>query len=151
MQQPSTQHRPGTAIALKLLAVFLFIVMAAMIKAATHDVPPGQAVFFRSLFAMPIIVGWIWQKGDLREALVPNNLMGHVWRGVFGTSAMALTFAGIGAFATARGDGHWLCHTDIHRHTCCPYAWRKGTDFSDQRCWAGIDRRDDRHVAETEP
>jgi drug/metabolite transporter (DMT)-like permease len=95
MQQPSTQHRPGTAIALKLLAVFLFIVMAAMIKAATHDVPPGQAVFFRSLFAMPIIVGWIWQKGDLREALVPNNLMGHVWRGVFGTSAMALTFAGL--------------------------------------------------------
>lgn len=96
MQKPSTQNRPGTAIALKLMAVFLFMVMAAMIKAATQEVPPGEAVFFRSLFAMPIIVAWIWQKGELREALVPNNLMGHLWRGIFGTSAMALTFAGLG-------------------------------------------------------
>lgn len=95
MLRPSTQNRPGTAIALKLLAVFLFMVMAAMIKGATQNVPAGQAVFFRSLFAMPIIVGWIWQRGEIREALVPNNLMGHVWRGIFGTSAMALTFGGL--------------------------------------------------------
>lgn len=96
MEKPSTQNRPGTAILLKLMAVFLFMVMAAMIKAATENVPPGQAVFFRALFSMPIIVAWIWQRGELREALVPVNLMGHVWRGVFGTSAMALTFAGLG-------------------------------------------------------
>ncbi|WP_420012305.1 DMT family transporter [Tateyamaria sp.] len=96
MLRPSTQNRPGTAIALKLLAVFLFMVMAAMIKAATQNVPAGQAVFFRSLFAMPIIVVWIWQRGEIREALVPNNLMGHVWRGIFGTTAMALTFGGLG-------------------------------------------------------
>lgn len=95
MLRPTTQNRPSTAITLKLLAVFLFMVMAAMIKVATQNVPPGEAVFFRSIFAMPIIVGWIWQRGDLREALVPNNLMGHVWRGIFGTSAMALTFAGL--------------------------------------------------------
>ncbi|WP_299152949.1 DMT family transporter [uncultured Tateyamaria sp.] len=96
MQQPSTPSKPGTAIALKLMAVFLFMVMAAMIKAATQNVPAGQAVFFRSLFAMPIIVLWIWQRGEIREALIPNNLRGHIWRGLFGTSAMALTFAGLG-------------------------------------------------------
>ncbi|MEM6372185.1 MAG: DMT family transporter [Pseudomonadota bacterium] len=96
MDAPSTQNRPGTAIALKLMAVFLFMVMAAMIKEATQSVPAGQAVFFRSLFAMPVIVAWIWQRGDLREALVPVNLMGHIWRGLFGTTAMALTFAGLG-------------------------------------------------------
>ncbi|WP_415404762.1 DMT family transporter [Tateyamaria sp. SN3-11] len=96
MQAPATQNKPGTAIALKLMAVFLFMVMAAMIKAATQNVPSGQAVFFRSLFALPIIVGWIWQKGELREALIPVNLMGHIWRGLFGTAAMALTFAGLG-------------------------------------------------------
>ncbi|MEP4246501.1 DMT family transporter [Tateyamaria sp.] len=95
MQTPSTQNKPGTAIALKLMAVFLFMVMAAMIKEATQSVPAGQAVFFRSLFAMPIILAWIWQKGDLREALIPVNLMGHIWRGLFGTSAMALTFGGL--------------------------------------------------------
>lgn len=96
MDSPATSHRPGTAIALKLVAVFLFIVMAAMIKQATQDVPAGQAVFFRSIFAMPIIVAWIWYQGELRAALVTQNVTGHVWRGLFGTSAMALTFAGLG-------------------------------------------------------
>lgn len=91
-----TKNRPGTAIGLKLVAVFLFMVMAAMVKQATQTVPAGQAVFFRSLFAMPIILAWIWQRGELREALIANNLMGHVWRGLFGTTAMALTFGGLG-------------------------------------------------------
>ncbi len=95
MQQPSIANKPSTAIMLKLVAVFLFMVMAAMIKAATDEVPAGEAVFFRSLFALPIILAWIWQKGEIREALIPNNFLGHVWRGLFGTSAMALTFGGL--------------------------------------------------------
>ena len=88
-----TQNRPGFAIALKLVAVFLFMVMAAMIKVATENVPPGEAVFFRSLFAMPIILIWVMQRGDLRKALIPQNFTGHVWRGLFGTSAMGLTLS----------------------------------------------------------
>lgn len=91
-----TQNRPGRAIALKLFAVFLFMVMAALIKAASDHVPPGQAVFFRSFFALPVIVIWLWQRDQLREGLVPSNFMGHVWRGLFGTTAMGLTFAGLG-------------------------------------------------------
>ncbi|WP_300033346.1 DMT family transporter [uncultured Roseobacter sp.] len=91
-----TQNRPGRAIALKLGAVFLFMVMAAIIKAVSEEVPPGQAVFFRSFFAIPVITLWLWQRGQLRYGLVPSNLMGHVWRGLFGTSAMGLTFAGLG-------------------------------------------------------
>ncbi|MCV3269812.1 DMT family transporter [Roseobacter sinensis] len=96
MAQDLTEHKPGRAIALKLCAVFLFMVMAAIIKGVSGQVPPGQAVFFRSLFALPIIALWLAQRGQLRQGLIPSNLMGHVWRGVFGTSAMALTFAGLG-------------------------------------------------------
>ncbi|WP_300056405.1 DMT family transporter [uncultured Roseobacter sp.] len=96
MAQDLTEHRPGRAIALKLCAVFLFMVMAAIIKSVSGQVPPGQAVFFRSLFAIPVIALWLAQRGQLRAGLIPSNLMGHVWRGVFGTSAMALTFAGLG-------------------------------------------------------
>ena len=96
MAKVLTQHRPGVAISLKLSAVFLFMVMAALIKTASDHVPPGQAVFFRSFFALPIIMAWLWQRGQLREGLIPSNLMGHVWRGLFGTSAMGLTFAGLG-------------------------------------------------------
>lgn len=96
MVEISTQHRPGLAIALKLVAIFLFMVMAALIKSVSGSVPPGQAVFFRSLFAFPIILLWLWQQHDLRTGLVPHNLWGHVWRGLFGTCAMGLTFGGLG-------------------------------------------------------
>lgn len=96
MAQNLTQNRPGRAIALKLCAVFLFMVMAAIIKSVSGDVPPGQAVFFRSFFAIPVIAVWLAQRGQLRDGLIPSNLMGHVWRGLFGTTAMGLTFAGLG-------------------------------------------------------
>lgn len=96
MAKPVTSNKPSLAIALKLSAVFLFMVMAAMIKSATESVPAGQAVFFRSLFAIPVIALWLWQKGELREGLVPQNFVGHVWRGLFGTAGMVLTFGGLG-------------------------------------------------------
>ncbi|WP_299026300.1 DMT family transporter [uncultured Sulfitobacter sp.] len=96
MAQDLTQNRPGTAIALRLISIFLFMVMAALIKSASQTVPPVQAVFFRSFFAFPIILLWLWQQHDLRTGLIPQNLMGHVWRGLFGTTAMVLTFGGLG-------------------------------------------------------
>lgn len=95
MPKPLTQNNPGRAIALKTGAIFLFMIMAALIKAASNDVPAGQAVFFRSLFAMPIIVAWLWQQGHLHDGFKANNVLGHVWRGLIGTSAMALTFGGL--------------------------------------------------------
>ncbi|MEM9966537.1 MAG: DMT family transporter [Pseudomonadota bacterium] len=95
MSSMRTQNRPGRAILLKLTAVFLFMVMAALIKAASNSVPPGQAVFFRSFFALPVIGVWLWQQGHLHDGLKANNITGHIWRGLCGTTAMALTFAGL--------------------------------------------------------
>ncbi len=96
MAQNLTSHRPGLAVALKLSAVFLFMIMAALVKATSDEVPPGEAVFFRSFFAIPVIVIWLALRGDLRHGLIAKNPMGHVWRGVLGTSAMGMTFAGLG-------------------------------------------------------
>ena len=95
MDQPHTEHRPGRAIALKLTAVLLFITMAAMVKEATKEVPIGQAVFFRSMMPIPIILLWLNYRGELREGLTAHNPWGHVWRGLFGSGAMFLTFAGL--------------------------------------------------------
>ncbi|MEQ6202214.1 DMT family transporter [Sulfitobacter sp. HNIBRBA2951] len=95
MAAPLTQNKPGRAIALKTCAVFLFMVMAALIKAASDDVPSGQAVFFRAFFSMPVIVIWLWQQGHLHDGFKANNVMGHVWRGLIGTTAMGLTFGGL--------------------------------------------------------
>ena len=77
MPGPTTQHKPGRAIALKIGAVFLFMVMAALIKAASGEVPPGQAVFFRSFFAIPVIMAWLWQSGHLHDGLRAQSVMGH--------------------------------------------------------------------------
>ncbi|TKZ17233.1 DMT family transporter [Shimia litoralis] len=87
---------PFRGIALKLMSVFLFAIMASCIKAAASHVPAGQAVFFRSFFAMPVILLWLAQRGDLRTGLQVQNPMGHFWRGFVGTAAMALGFAGLG-------------------------------------------------------
>jgi drug/metabolite transporter (DMT)-like permease len=88
--------RPLRGIAFKLASVLVFIVMASMIKATSVHVPSGQAVFFRSLFAIPVIVAWLAWRKELRTGLKTQNPMGHVWRGVVGTLAMGLGFAGLG-------------------------------------------------------
>jgi drug/metabolite transporter (DMT)-like permease len=88
--------RPMRGIIYKLFSVVAFIVMASLIKATSDHVPPGQAVFFRSFFAMPVIIVWLMMRRELRSGLKVSAPMGHVWRGVVGTMAMGLGFAGLG-------------------------------------------------------
>lgn len=86
---------PVKGIALKLCSVILFITMSALIKATADHVPPGQAVFFRSFFAIPVIIVWLWMRHDLKTGLRVKSPMGHFWRGLVGTSAMGCGFAGL--------------------------------------------------------
>jgi len=87
--------QPVRAISLKLCAVVLFIIMSALIKAASGDVPPGEAVFFRSFFAIPVTVIWLIMLGQLSTGLRVKSIWGHLRRGVAGTMAMATMFAGL--------------------------------------------------------
>lgn len=87
---------PIKGIALKLASVMMFITMASLIKATSDHVPPGQAVFFRSFCAMPVIIAWLMLRGDLRTGLKVASPMGHFWRGFVGTAAMGMMFAGLG-------------------------------------------------------
>ncbi|MFN4192450.1 MAG: DMT family transporter [Tabrizicola sp.] len=88
--------RPLRGIALKLASVIVFIVMASLIKSTAQHVPAGQAVFFRSFFAIPVIVAWLAWRKELATGLKTVQPLGHVWRGVVGTMAMGLGFAGLG-------------------------------------------------------
>lgn len=87
--------QPVRGILLKIASVLVFIVMASLIKYTSDRVPPGEAVFFRSLFAMPVILAWLGWRHELRKGLQTAQPMGHVWRGVVGTMAMGLGFAGL--------------------------------------------------------
>ncbi|MCF6316245.1 MAG: DMT family transporter [Marinosulfonomonas sp.] len=68
--------------------------MSGFIKAAER-VPAGQAVFFRSACALPVIFIWLWLRGDLTHGLRTQNYRGHIYRSVAGTIAMGLGFAGL--------------------------------------------------------
>lgn len=88
--------RPALGVGLKITAILLFTCMSAIIKSLADDVPAGESVFFRSFFAIPVILIWLAQRGKLKSGLKTKNPMGHVWRGLFGTTAMGLTFTGLG-------------------------------------------------------
>ena len=87
--------RPLRGIILKLCSVLVFIVMASLIKATTAHVPAGEAVFFRSFFAIPVIVVWLTLQGQLATGFHAVHPLGHVWRGLMGTLAMGMGFAGL--------------------------------------------------------
>lgn len=89
-------HTPLFGITLKILSVTVFVAMAALIKASAAEVPPGEAVFFRSAFAIPVILLWLFITHDLRSGLKIQNPMGHFWRGLVGTTAMGLMFTALG-------------------------------------------------------
>ncbi|WP_171208542.1 MULTISPECIES: DMT family transporter [unclassified Ruegeria] len=95
MAQSLTSHRPMLAVGLKLAALLLFTAMSALVKALSDEFPAGELVFFRSLFAIPVIIAWLIWRGELVQGFVVKKPMGHFWRGVLGTSAMGLTFTGL--------------------------------------------------------
>jgi drug/metabolite transporter (DMT)-like permease len=86
-------------ITLKLASVAVFVAMAALIKTTADSVPPGEAVFFRSAFAVPVILIWLLYTGELRDGIRTAYPIGHAWRALVGTSAMGCGFAGLGLLA----------------------------------------------------
>ena len=90
-----TQNGPLRGVILKCLSVVVFTLMGTLIKTTSESgmgVPPGPQVFFRSLFAIPVILVWLAWRGDLRTGLRTFRPMGHFYRGVIGTCAMVLSF-----------------------------------------------------------
>ncbi|KAA9006678.1 DMT family transporter [Histidinibacterium aquaticum] len=90
----STEQSPLKGILFMSSAVTVFTVMSAFIKAAER-VPAGEAMFFRSAFAVPIVFAWLWSTGSLKGGVRTNNIRAHALRGIVGTMAMGLGFAGL--------------------------------------------------------
>jgi len=82
--------------------VLMFVLMAALIKTTSIDIPPGEAEFFRSIFALPVIFIWLLVRGDLRTGLRVVSPMGHFLRGFAGTAAMALFLPAWGYYRCPR-------------------------------------------------
>ncbi|MCB1341252.1 MAG: DMT family transporter [Pseudooceanicola sp.] len=95
MPETNSPHQPGKAIAFKLSAMAVFSVMAAMVKAATTEIPAGEVVFFRAFFSIPVILGWLILRGELTRGLVTRNIRGHFLRSLIGAVSMGLSFGGL--------------------------------------------------------
>lgn len=88
--------QPLRAITFKIISVAVFVTMQSLIKATADSIPPGEAMFFRSFFALPIIVGWLALRRELATGFRTQDPMGHVWRGIVGSTSMGLGFAALG-------------------------------------------------------
>ena len=86
--------RTWVGIALMLGAISCFSIMGAQVKAAAR-IPAGEMVFFRSAFALPVVFGWLAARHELRGGVRVAHWRGHAVRGVAGTVAMGLGFAGL--------------------------------------------------------
>lgn len=88
--------RPFRGIVYKLVSVAIFMAMGTALKSISDSIPPGEAVFFRSAFAVPVILVWLVLRGELRQGLRTARPLAHFWRGLIGTSAMGCGFAALG-------------------------------------------------------
>lgn len=81
-------------IFLMLSAITVFTLMSAFIKAAGR-VPAGEAMFFRAFVAMPVILVWLFSHGGIRAGIKTRSVRNHAVRGIVGSCAMGLGFAGL--------------------------------------------------------
>lgn len=79
-------------IGFKIISVFIFTVMAAIIRKLGDVTPVGQMVFFRSAFAIPpVLLIYAW-RGELRTTLYTRRPFGQVGRGSLSVGAMFSNF-----------------------------------------------------------
>lgn len=84
-------RNPLLGIGMKVGSVAIFMVMATLIKAA-GQLPAGQIVFYRSLFAIvPVLVFLAWRR-ELRSAMKTERPVSHIVRGFIGVISMFLGF-----------------------------------------------------------
>jgi drug/metabolite transporter (DMT)-like permease len=82
---------PLYGIALKVVSVGFFVVMATLLK-ATETIPAGELVFFRCSFAILPVIAWLVWRRQMRTALHTRHLGGHVVRALVGATSMGLGF-----------------------------------------------------------
>ncbi|MCK0744586.1 DMT family transporter [Chromohalobacter nigrandesensis] len=93
--------RPLAGILLRLLSGILFTGMMVCVKAVSTEVPLGQTVFFRSLFALLPIVAFMAWRQEFPRALVTRRPLGHLLRSGLGAAAMFASFAAVARLPVA--------------------------------------------------
>ncbi|MGP9679574.1 DMT family transporter [Halomonas sp. AOP27-A1-41] len=97
----SLQDKPTLGIWLRILSGLLFTGMLVCIKAVSDDVPVGQSVFFRSLFALLPIMAFLMIRREFPGGLATRRPLGHALRSGLGAAAMFASFAAVALLPVA--------------------------------------------------
>ena len=95
------EDRPGLGIGLRVLSGALFTGMLVCIKAVSDEVPVGQSVFYRSLFALLPIVVFLLVRREFPRGLATRRPLGHALRSGLGAAAMFASFAAVAMLPVA--------------------------------------------------
>ena len=79
-------------VGLKVAATLAFAAMSALIKLASARFPVAEVVLFRSLFALVVLVAWLFRRGEFPAALATRRPFGHIGRSLAGTGGMYSNF-----------------------------------------------------------
>jgi len=91
----SSSANPTIGIALKIASIFAFLIMSALVKLASRDMPIGELMFFRAFFALIPLGLWLWWNDELRGAVKTTRLGGHLLRSISGSGGMYFGFAAL--------------------------------------------------------
>jgi drug/metabolite transporter (DMT)-like permease len=83
------------AISLKVMSASLFAVLSALVRFLGEKYPVGQIVFFRSAFAVLLMVLIYASRSELAAALRTVRPLGHIGRGFISIFAMFYNFAAL--------------------------------------------------------
>ncbi|MDC7786631.1 DMT family transporter [Rhodoplanes sp. TEM] len=84
------------AILIKIVSVALFALMSALVRyVGEAGIPLGQVVFFRSAFALILLVAMYAVRRELAVAVRTRRPLGHVGRGSIAVFGMFLNFAAL--------------------------------------------------------
>lgn len=89
-----------TGIGLKIGSTLVFACMLALVKYYSA-LPVAELVFFRSFFALFILVIWLLMRRDFPRALKTNWFFGHLVRSLAGVGSMFLSFIAYGLLPLA--------------------------------------------------
>lgn len=91
----SDLDHPKLGITLRILSGFLFAGMFVSVKAVSEDVPLGQIVFFRSLFAILLLIVFLWVRREFPGGLTTKRPYAHILRASVGALALFGSFAAV--------------------------------------------------------
>lgn len=85
-------NRVLTGIALKVTAVLLFTLMLSLSK-AYKTYPLAVIIFYRSFFALLVLIVWLAWRGKFPAAIYTKRLPAHLVRAIAGIGSMFFMFA----------------------------------------------------------